>query len=508
MEEDDGEEVAGPSAYRKVRKRPKNADFESEDCVKCKDELLRMGKDISDLRKELARCLAENSQLRAMIEKNAAVVHQEDSSSEESSEEEMAVSEDEAQNSEDGACALPIGPPVSQEGQGTIFPSISEAAAMKKKQQKAKEAKTTATDGVKAARGISKSVPTVTTFDINVKLIINSIIHTLGHRNFHIKIVRRNVTEVKVCSLDDHAKLRKLLEEQKVKFFTYTPKAQKPFSILVKGIADTYDESDVRSYFADLKVNISLIRVVPLGGDRWLLKISSESDMNSLFKIKFILNSKVKFERFKRSGPTQCFKCQRFGHVSANCNMPTRCVKCGGGHARVDCDIPVREQNNEVFMDKDPATGAVVKRVGRTVKCVNCEKDGHTAGSRECPKRQAIERRMRENRAKPRAVRAAPNFTSQARVPGLSYAGAARQNSSNSLGAPAHRHDSAHGVSMASAMTTFELINNDCKRFLGRDIMSCLQRVGNFANDYGKLRDNGEKSSAILGMVLSLRQDG
>lgn len=29
----------------------------------------------------------------------------------------------------------------------------------------------------------------------------------------------------------------------------------------------------------------------------------------------------------------RCYGCQRFGHIIANCNHPSRCVNCGGGGA-------------------------------------------------------------------------------------------------------------------------------------------------------------------------------
>jgi hypothetical protein len=34
---------------------------------------------------------------------------------------------------------------------------------------------------------------------------------------------------------------------------------------------------------------------------------------------------------------TQCYNCQQFGHVWANCKEPPRCLWCGGGHLRKEC---------------------------------------------------------------------------------------------------------------------------------------------------------------------------
>ena len=34
----------------------------------------------------------------------------------------------------------------------------------------------------------------------------------------------------------------------------------------------------------------------------------------------------------------RCFKCQKFGHVSANCKSETKCGHCGGEHSFQDCE--------------------------------------------------------------------------------------------------------------------------------------------------------------------------
>ena len=60
--------------------------------------------------------------------------------------------------------------------------------------------------------------------------------------------------------------------------------------------------------------------------------------------------------------PLRCFKCNRFGHVTANCRGKERCSKCGGEHKIENCQTS-------------------------TVKCVNCN-GNHTASSKECPRYQ------------------------------------------------------------------------------------------------------------------------
>ena len=59
--------------------------------------------------------------------------------------------------------------------------------------------------------------------------------------------------------------------------------------------------------------------------------------------------------------PTQCFKCQRFGHHRQNCNINNTCPRCGEeGHI----------ETREIQCQKNP-------------KCVNCG-ENHSAYSKDC----------------------------------------------------------------------------------------------------------------------------
>ena len=58
--------------------------------------------------------------------------------------------------------------------------------------------------------------------------------------------------------------------------------------------------------------------------------------------------------------PLRCFKCNRFGHVAANCRNKERCAKCGNDNKTISCNIDV-------------------------LRCVNCN-GNHSATSKECPR--------------------------------------------------------------------------------------------------------------------------
>ena len=62
------------------------------------------------------------------------------------------------------------------------------------------------------------------------------------------------------------------------------------------------------------------------------------------------------------SSPSQCFKCQRFGHNANVCHSKPRCINCGEDH---------------------PKEG----RCQRPTKCCNCE-GNHLANDKKCPLRK------------------------------------------------------------------------------------------------------------------------
>ena len=74
--------------------------------------------------------------------------------------------------------------------------------------------------------------------------------------------------------------------------------------------------------------------------------------------------------------PTQCHRCQGWGHAESNCLRPPKCFKCAEGHHTKDCTVA------------DMTTSAK--------KCANC-KGEHLANSRECPVRIKFEK-AKENR--------------------------------------------------------------------------------------------------------------
>ncbi|GBP36715.1 Nucleic-acid-binding protein from transposon X-element [Eumeta japonica] len=74
-------------------------------------------------------------------------------------------------------------------------------------------------------------------------------------------------------------------------------------------------------------------------------RILQRDELRCLYDIEVLLEiSGIIVETWHgQPSPPQCHRCQAFGHASANCYLPLRCVRCGGEHCATDCDW-TREQ--------------------------------------------------------------------------------------------------------------------------------------------------------------------
>lgn len=182
-----------------------------------------------------------------------------------------------------------------------------------------------------------------------------------------------NIT-ITCFNLEVYTKVNKVFIDNQTQYYTYTPKSQKPKTIILKGVNGDFNEKDIKNELEELKIpNIEIIKVNPIifknrhGQDikHHLVQVTSESEINELTKIKGLLFQPVKWENLRKKIIFQCRNCQKLGHSKANCHLPPKCVKCGDSHAQDECQIK-KEDNREAL------------------KCANCGKNGHPANCKGC----------------------------------------------------------------------------------------------------------------------------
>lgn len=458
----------------------------------------------NDYDNQIQSLMSENAALRVQLENYEKIEGESCNESAASEEDDEMESEAEAEES------------VPAENVETNKKESAPKVSGKSKQREKKKPEAGQNDaGIKSK---SKSVPVFTTYGINIKNIIASINDKLGHNNYNIKILSKNVANIGVCTLDDYEKMKVLLEDQKVQFFTYTPKSLRPFSVVIEGLSGCFEAQEVLDYLGGLQIGMKIISLTKLGGNTWLLKLTRDSDIRKFYEVRYILHCRVNIRKFHRKGVTQCFNCQRFGHVALNCRMPYRCVKCAESHGPSKCTIPPKGDNNQETLRTDPVTGQITRVIGLPVKCANCSVEGHAASSKECPRRLELIRKMEERKMADIRSRGRQNSSHISNVvKGVSYAAAAktalvgkRQDNDlrTTVTSDSSKGSAEQGLSLSSAMAQFEMINRDCGRFFGSGLLDCLRKVGGFAKEYRSLSSDEEKSRALLGMLIALGQDG
>lgn len=109
-----------------------------------------------------------------------------------------------------------------------------------------------------------------------------------------------------------------------------------------------------------------------------VIEVSTATAANRMIAEGLVLNHEIReCERFVQGAkPTQCFNCQRFGHVARLCKNPTACANCAKGHSTRNCSL----------------------RAGTARRCALCKGD-HGAWERKCPVQQDEKERARKIRA-------------------------------------------------------------------------------------------------------------
>ncbi|KAL0819970.1 hypothetical protein ABMA28_007967 [Loxostege sticticalis] len=158
-------------------------------------------------------------------------------------------------------------------------------------------------------------------------------------------------------------------EDSSVQWHCYSPTHERPTKVAVLGLPSITPVADIKTALEDLGFSVEHVRHIPPRRDRAgcvhhvVLSRLTEEEQSRLYAIDELLYMPgVKVVAWRgRQGPSQCHRCQAFGHSSANCHRVPKCVRCSGEHVVADCPRP-REA---------------------TPTCANCG-GAHAASDRRC----------------------------------------------------------------------------------------------------------------------------
>jgi hypothetical protein len=189
----------------------------------------------------------------------------------------------------------------------------------------------------------------------------------------------KGATVVKIATVAEYRVFLSRCKERKIPHFTHQVDAEKPTRIVLLGLYDMPVE-EIREALAIHSVVPVDIKPMRIRHSRFLehnnfILYFKKGTMTTakLRDIEGINSIRVRWAYYdaKRHGPTQCRRCQEWGHGSSHCLIAPACVKCAGDHETSACTLAEK--------------GAKVPDAN--LKCANC-KQSHTANYGGCPTRK------------------------------------------------------------------------------------------------------------------------
>lgn len=298
-----------------------------------------------------------------------------------------------------------------------------------------------------------------------------------------------------------------MLKASNVNYFTYTPKSEQGLKLIIKNVPIDYGVDDLVSEFKVLNLfdNIEKLVLLERGSSArfhyFLIKLKPGVKAPPYTDTKVLFNCKVYIEKFNPTDLVQCFNCQRPGHVSVNCRMDSRCVKCGLTHAKDSCAINSESPRN-------------------LLKCVLCKKNGHTSNFRGCSYLQKILEEKVKNKIS--ANKSRSNFVERSLNnmvnPRVSFAGAVRGNTGkgidlrNDASFPAINRNSTNsnnrsnqvpqtstGMSIVNMQNILESAAEEC---FGCNFSTLRENFDRFMITYNSSEDKQVKRNALFNFML------
>lgn len=342
----------------------------------------------------------------------------------------------------------------------------------------------------------------------NTKELHNKIFGAIQNKNYYFNSTQHDTTKIQILNISDYKKVRNLFIQENIKHFTFTPKSDKPLTFILKNFPSYYDEGELISALNSVELNFKVIRVSKFKNN-WLVQFENSSDINQILQIKYLNQNKIYFHKYKPNQILQCKRCQRFNHAAINCNMPYRCVKCGGNHGPNKCPIPSKDLNNDIIT-KTLSDGSIKKQVGIPVYCVLCKSEGHTANYRNCEvyqklKQNLINRKLERENNKLFVKKSVQNF----RSPTKSYSDALRVNNNNEN----NYHNNNNIVfnnknNNNNNNTNLAFINNECQNVFGQSFSNIIFQINTFLPTYDKEAPIHVKQEKLFNLFFSICSGG
>jgi hypothetical protein len=183
------------------------------------------------------------------------------------------------------------------------------------------------------------------------------------------KIVGKQI-KILAHSKEDKKKIQEKMVDAQQAHYTFTEPEDRHLQFVLYG-HHTNDVKELSEELVTAKIPAMKVTKINRSTDSPVFLVSfekkSEISLRTLQNAHSRLNNLIvrwaKFQPRQRR-PTQCHRCQRFGHSANNCGLAFRCVKCLETHDPGQCTRTTREG---------------------LPSCVNCQAEGHASNSTSCP---------------------------------------------------------------------------------------------------------------------------
>jgi len=186
----------------------------------------------------------------------------------------------------------------------------------------------------------------------DIKKLRNVIEKKIAPNDYIIALGRHSTVCIKPKTMVEYKSIIHLLKDEGLSGYTFTPKSEMPFRIVIKGIHPSTDiESEIVA--AGHQIHGLIVAARHRGQKDKLLPIHFVSlkkaeNNDSIYDIQYLCNHVVKIEPpHKVNTMIQCQRCQAYGHSKVNCFEKPVCVKCSGPHLTTEC-----EKGNKIARDE------------------------------------------------------------------------------------------------------------------------------------------------------------
>jgi hypothetical protein len=167
-----------------------------------------------------------------------------------------------------------------------------------------------------------------------------------GNFEFHNT---RNGTRIVIKEMADFSAIRSYFDDQRMSYFTFYPKSQKPVKSVIHHLLHSTPAEDI--YDGLMNLSFDVISVKQMTTNRrpsvegtiiinltfFLIRLSRTTKSEDIFTLSNLCHIAIKVKPYKAQNVlTQCYKWQKFGHVWANCKQHPRCLWCRPNHLHKD----------------------------------------------------------------------------------------------------------------------------------------------------------------------------